>query len=91
MLSKSMEKFQEKQSGIEHLRKLHTKQLIQLKNQSYESFLRWGYIFYKNIPISQEELKLVLSERLHVPNGGETKRIRKAAASYKIRFFQSTK
>ncbi len=84
--------FQEKQVGIEYLRKLHTKQLIKLKNQSYGSFLRCGYVFYENIPlISQEELKLVLSERLHVPNGGETKRIRKAAASYKTRFFQSTK
>ncbi|MBE9205625.1 hypothetical protein IQ244_03690 [Nostoc sp. LEGE 06077] len=87
-------------NAIDWLRTLHTKQLLGIKNDCYEGFFhRGGYVIYNNgyfpqgsgIKITYEELKQVLSERPHVPNGAETKRIRQKAAKQKVRSYQSSK
>ena len=44
-------------TGIEWLRTLHTKQLIELKNRCYESILRFGYGRQGDITFTHEELK----------------------------------
>ncbi|BAY15685.1 hypothetical protein NIES2109_30030 [Nostoc sp. HK-01] len=87
-------------NGIDWLRTLHTKQILNIKNDCYEWFFhRGGYVIYNNgdfpqgsgIKITYEELKQVLSERPHVPNRAETKGIRKKAAKQKVRSYQSSK
>lgn len=80
-------------SGIEWLKTLHTQQLLTIKNECYESFGRWGYCHYGNVlfSFSREDLKTVLSERPHIPNGRETKQIRQTAANQKVRCHQSSK
>jgi hypothetical protein len=63
-------------TGIEWLRTLHTKQLINLKNDCYKYF-RWrSSVCYDDYEFTREELKQVLSERPHIPNRGETNQIR---------------
>ncbi|MEM7715339.1 MAG: hypothetical protein AAF349_17470 [Cyanobacteria bacterium P01_A01_bin.68] len=78
-------------TGIEWLRTLHTKQLIQLKNRCYESILRFGYGRQGDITFTHEELKKVFSERPHIPNRAETNIIRRKSAKYKKRLYQSSK
>jgi hypothetical protein len=85
--------------GIDWLRTLHTKQLLRIKNECYEYFFRWGGVIYNDgnftlgsgVEFTYEELKQVLSERPHIPNGAETKRIRQKAAKQKVRFYQSSR
>lgn len=77
-------------TGIEWLRSLPTKQLLKLKNECYGLFLRWDCVRRNEVTFTYQELKQVLSERPHIPNGAETKRIRKIAAKYKIRIHQSS-
>lgn len=79
-----------KMSGIEWLRSIHTKQLLKLRKECYRKNI-WGCrvdIRLGAVSINYQELKQVLSERPHIPNGAETKRIRKTAAKYKIRIHQ---
>ncbi|MBD2297600.1 hypothetical protein H6G80_07250 [Nostoc sp. FACHB-87] len=87
-------------NGIDWLRTLHTKELLGVRNNCYEVF-RYpdDYVIYNNgdfppgsgIKITYAELKQVLSERPHVPNKAETKRIRQKAAKQKVRSYQSSK
>ncbi len=77
-------------SGIEWLRSLYTKQLLKLKNEYYNYFRIYGFISFDEVTFTYQELKQVLSERSHIPNGAETKHIRKTAAKYKIRIHQSS-
>jgi len=72
-------------TGIEWLRTLHTKQLLIIKNQSYENFHISGQSRCGDMFFTYEELKKVLSERPHIPNGIESKCLRKIAAKKKIR------
>ncbi|MGB3655872.1 MAG: hypothetical protein WBA41_32310 [Rivularia sp. (in: cyanobacteria)] len=78
-------------TGIEWLRTLHTKQLIELKNDCYKYLRGGGDIDYDGHIFNLEELKQVLSERPHIPNRAETNQIRKKAAKYKKRLHQSSK
>ncbi|MEM7553637.1 MAG: hypothetical protein AAF378_05980 [Cyanobacteria bacterium P01_A01_bin.84] len=72
-------------TGIEKLRYLHTKQLIQLKNECFKS-LNWsGHCLYDDVVITSEDLKQVLSERPHIPNRAETKIIRRKAVKLRER------
>jgi len=73
------------------LRTLRTKQLLDLKNRCYESFVRFGYGRQGDKTFTYEELKQVFSERPHIPNRAETNIIRKKSAKYKKRFYQSSK
>ncbi|MBV6626129.1 MAG: hypothetical protein KI793_24870 [Rivularia sp. (in: Bacteria)] len=77
-------------TGIEWLRTLHTKQLIQLKNDCYKGLLGGGYIDYDGHVFNLEELKQVFSERPHILNRAETKQIRRKSAKDKKRLHQST-
>lgn len=77
-------------TGIEWLRLLHTKQLLELKNEYYNYFRKYGFISFDEVTFTYQQLKQILSERPHIPNGAETKRIRKTAAKYKIRIHQSS-
>jgi hypothetical protein len=77
-------------TGIEWLRTLHTKQLLIIKNECYQSFLRFGNATYGDVTFSREDLKQVLSERPHIPNGAETKQIRKESARDKARLHKSS-
>jgi hypothetical protein len=80
-------------NGIDWLRKLHTKQLLNLKKDYAKELIRYATLIPDwNNPefrVSYEELKQVLSERPHIPRGSETKQIRQASAKYKIRSYQS--
>ncbi|MBD2297599.1 hypothetical protein H6G80_07255 [Nostoc sp. FACHB-87] len=86
-------------NGIDWLRTLHTKQILTIKNDYSQYFLYCGYVIYNNgdfppdsgIRITYAELKQVLSERPHIPNKAETKRIRQKAAKQKVRSYQSSK
>lgn len=78
-------------SGIEWLRTLHTKQLIQLKNDCYKWLRGGGNIDYDGHVFNLEELKQILSERPHIPNRAETNVIRRKSAKYKKRLHQSSK
>ncbi len=51
-------------TGIEWLRTLHTKQLIELKNDCYKYLRGGGDIDYDGHIFNLEELKQVLSENL---------------------------
>ncbi len=78
-------------TGIEWLRTLHTKQLIELKNDCYKYLRGGGDIDYDGYVFNLEQLKQVLSERPHIPNRAETNIIRKKSAKYKKRLHQSSK
>ncbi|BAY82802.1 hypothetical protein NIES267_22860 [Calothrix parasitica NIES-267] len=77
-------------TGIEWLRTLHTKQLIELKNRCYKGLLGGGDIDCDGHVFNLEELKQVFSERPHIPNRGETNIIRRKSAKYKKRLHQSS-
>ena len=72
-------------SGIESLRSLSTKRLLELKQECYRSFWISCSVYFDGVYFNYQELKQVLSERPHIPNRVETKHIRKTAAKYKIR------
>jgi hypothetical protein len=80
-------------NGIDWLRKLHTKQLLNLKKDCAKELIYHGTATPNwNNPtfrVTYEELKQVLSERPHIPRGLETKQIRQASAKYKVRSYQS--
>ena len=78
-------------TGIEWLRTLHTKQLLNLKKCCYGNLLGCVYSSYDDITFTCKELKQVLSERPHIPNGAETNIIRRKSAKYKKRLHQSSK
>lgn len=78
-------------TGIELLRTLHTKQLLNLKNDCYGDLLGWGYVYDGDIMITYEELKQVLSERPHIPRKPEAKGLRRKSAKSKKRLHQSSK
>jgi hypothetical protein len=80
-------------TGVEYLRTLHTKQILNLKNHHYMD-LRFGGLpcTWKGtiVFVNYEDLKQVCSERPHILTRSETKRIRQIAAKSKIRT-QSTR
>jgi hypothetical protein len=78
-------------TGIDWLRTLRTKQLLSIKAECCQTFFWCGRkVRYNNeITFTCEELKKVLSERPHIPNGRENKRIRQMAAKKKLRLHQS--
>ena len=78
-------------TGIEWLRTLHTKQLINLKNYCYKYLRGGGDIDYNGHVFNLEELKQVFSERPHIPNRAETNIIRRKSAKHKNRLHQSSK
>jgi hypothetical protein len=81
-------------TGIEYLRTLHTKQLMNMRNEYSSSLICsniLGCIVNGHlIPVTYDELKQVLSERPHIPRQLEAKRIRQKAAKSKRRFYQSS-
>jgi hypothetical protein len=76
-------------TGVEYLQTLHTKQILNLKNEHKGRLRQWGGIgeTYKgnDIVITLEDIKQVLSERPHIPRKLESKRIRQIAAKSKVR------
>ncbi len=76
-------------SGIEWLRSLHTKRLLKLKNENSKALLYRGFVCFDEVNFTYQDLKQVLSERPHIPNGAETKCMRRTAAKYKTRSYQS--
>jgi hypothetical protein len=77
-------------TGIDWLRTLHTKQLLAIKNDCYGHFMKYGKVSYNDSPdFTREDLKQVLSERDHIPNGLETTQLRKIAAKKKVRSYNS--
>ena len=81
-------------TGIEYLQTLHTKQLMNMRNEYSTSLICCnilGCIVNGHlIPVTYDELKQVLSERPHIPRQLEAKRIRQKAAKSKRRFYQSS-
>jgi hypothetical protein len=81
-------------TGVEYLQTLHTKQILNLKNERQVRLMYWGGIVetYKgnDVVITLEDIKQVLSERSHIPRKLESKKIRQIAAKSKVRA-QSTR
>jgi hypothetical protein len=77
-------------TSIDWLRTLHTKRLLAIKNDCYGYFMRQGKVLCgSSYVVTREDLKQVLSERAHIPNGLETKQIRQIAAKQKVRTYHS--
>ena len=76
-------------TGVEYLQTLHTKQILNLKNERQVRLMYWGGIVetYKgnDVVITLEDIKQVLSERSHIPRKLESKKIRQIAAKSKVR------
>ncbi len=76
-------------TGIEYLRTLHTKQLMNMRNEYSKALIcnnLLGCIVNGHlIPVTYDELKQVLSERPHIPTPLEARRIRQIAAKSKLR------
>jgi hypothetical protein len=76
-------------TGVEYLQTLHTKQILNLKNEHKGRLRQWGGIgeTYKgnDVVITLEDIKQVLSERPHIPRQLEAKRIRQVAAKSRVR------
>jgi hypothetical protein len=81
-------------TGVEYLRTLHTKQLMNMRNEYSKALIchnLLGCIVNGHlIPVTYDELKQVLSERPHIPRQLEAKRIRQKAAKSKRRLYQSS-
>jgi hypothetical protein len=81
-------------TGREYLQTLHTKQILNLKNERQVRLMYWDGIVetYKgnDVVITLEDIKQVLSERPHIPRKLESRRIRQIAAKSKVRA-QSTR
>ena len=81
-------------TGIEYLRTLHTKQILNLKNECQGLLMRYDGIGCTwngiTVVVTLEEIKQVLSERPHILTSRETKQIRQIAAKSKLRT-QSTR
>jgi hypothetical protein len=75
-------------TGVEYLQTLHTKQILNLKNERQVRLMYWGGIVetYKgnDVVITLEDIKQVLSERSHIPRKLESKKIRQIAAKSKF-------
>ncbi len=82
-------------TGIDYLRTLHTKQLLNLKNEYPRYLIRYGELDCQwhdtIVRVTYDEWKQVMSERPHMPRQLETKRIRQLAAKTKVRSHQSVK
>jgi hypothetical protein len=76
-------------TGVEYLQTLHTKQILNLKNEYQGRLIRWGGIVEKykgnDVVVALEDIKQVLGERPHIPRQLEAKRIRQIAAKSKVR------
>jgi hypothetical protein len=76
-------------TGVEYLQTLHTKQILNLKNEHKGRLRQWGGIgeTYKgsDVVVTLEDIKQVLSERPHIPRKLESKRIRQIAAKSQVR------
>jgi hypothetical protein len=76
-------------TGVEYLQTLHTKQILNLKNEHKGRLRQWGGIgeTYKgnDVVINLEDIKQVLSERPHIPRQLKAKRIRQIAAKSRVR------
>jgi hypothetical protein len=76
-------------TGVEYLQTLHTKQILNLKNEYQGRLMFRGTVrFTWNgtlVEFTYKELKQILSERPHIPRRLETKRIRQIAAKSKVR------
>jgi hypothetical protein len=76
-------------TGVEYLQTLHTKQILNLKNENQRRLMSEGGISetYKenDVVITLEDIKQVLSERPHILTSRETKQIRQIAAKSKLR------
>ncbi len=77
-------------SGIEWLRSLHTKQLLEFKNEYYNYLRIYGFISFDEVTFTYQQLKQILSERLHIHNRAETKHIKQRATKRKTRSYQSS-
>ena len=67
-------------TGVEYLQTLHTKQILNLKNERQVRLMYWGGIVEtyngNDVVITLEDIKQVLSERSHIPRKLESKKIR---------------
>jgi hypothetical protein len=76
-------------TGVEYLQTLHTKQILNLKNENQGLLRQWGGIgeTHKghNVVITLEDIKQVLRERPHIPRQLEAKRTRQIAAKSRVR------
>jgi hypothetical protein len=81
-------------TGIDYLQTLHTKQILNLKNEYQGRLMFHGVVrFTWNgtlVEFTYKELKQILSERPHIPRRLETRRIRQIAAKSRVRA-QSTR
>jgi hypothetical protein len=82
-------------TGIDYLRTLHTKQLLNLKHEHRQAFIDDGEIeciwHSETVTVTHDEWKSVMRERPHVPSRLEGKRIRQLAAKFKVRSHVSPK
>jgi hypothetical protein len=76
-------------TGIEYLQTLHTKQLLNLKNEYPRYLIRCGFVDCDwngtIVRVTYDEWKQVMSERPHIPRQSEARRIRQHAAKSKAR------
>jgi hypothetical protein len=76
-------------TGVEYLQTLHTKQILNLKNENQGRLRQWGGIgeTYKGnyVVVTLDDIKQVLSERPHIPRKLESKRIRQIAVKSQVR------
>jgi hypothetical protein len=76
-------------TGVEYLQTLHTKQLLNLKNEYPRYLIRCGFVNceWNNtiIHVTYDEWKQVMSERPHIPRQLQARRIRQNAAKFKVR------
>jgi hypothetical protein len=82
-------------TGIDYLRTLHTKQLLNLNHEHRQTFIDDGGIECiwngATVTVTHDEWKAVMSERPHVPRRLEGNRIRQLAAKFKVRSHVSPK
>lgn len=64
-------------TNTQYLQSLHTKQLMNLRDQTYATDEAWEIVDGVFLKISREEILAELNTREHVPNKKEAKEIRR--------------